>query len=144
MDDTLIRYLHFLGIIVFSSGLAVELFLLSKEVTSAQMRKIATADAMCGVSFILVIVTGLLLWFVVGKPSEFYSENNVFYLKMSVLFGIIVLAISPAIFFSRNRNSALSVISIPQRIIFQVRAEVVLLVFMPLLAVLMAKGYGLS
>ncbi len=142
MDDILIRYLHFLGIIIFSSGLVVELFLLSQEVSSEKMRKIAAADAMCGMSFILVIITGLLLWFVVGKPSEFYSENKVFYLKMLVLFGIVVLAISPAIFFSRNRNSDLSVIRIPQRIILQVRVEVVLLMLMPLLAVLMAKGYG--
>jgi putative membrane protein len=142
VEDALIRYLHFLGILVFVGGLVVELFLLSDEVSAKDMRKIASADAMCGMSFLLILISGLLLWLVVGKPAEFYSDNIVFHIKLLLVTLTLLLAISPALFFIRARNSKAAKVSVPARIMMQVRAEVVLLLFVPLMAVLMATGYG--
>lgn len=144
MDEAIIRYLHFVGILLFSSALFVQLFLLSVSVTAEQMRRIARADAMAGMSFLVVLVTGFLLWFMVGKPSAYYSSNWVFYLKLTTLFIIVLLAIQPAIFFARNRRRTDMVVEVPQRFVKQVRAEVVLLLIVPLFAVLMARGYGAS
>lgn len=107
------------------------------------MRLIARSDAMAGMSIFVVLISGLLLWFLVGKPAAYYSSNWIFYLKLFTLFSIILLAIRPAIFFARNRRPAIdAVITIPRRVATQVRAEVALLMMMPLFAVFMARGYG--
>lgn len=142
LTELLIRYVHFIGFILLASGLVVERFLIAKEIPASQMRKLAAADTMCGLGIVLIIVTGALLWFVVGKPAEFYSGNWLFHLKLTVVFSIILLAIYPAIYFSRNRNSSAAVIVIPQRIINFVRIEMGLLLLVPLLAVFMARGFG--
>lgn len=144
MEELIIRYLHFLGILSLASGLVVEQFLISREVSSSEMNKIASADALCGMGVLLIFVTGALLWFSFGKPAEFYSGNWVFHTKLTIFFVIILFAIYPAIFFIRNRNSQLTVITIPQYVIFLIRAELVLLFTVPLLAVFMARGYGLN
>jgi len=144
MSEMLIRYLHFFGIIFLASGLVVEHFLISKEVSVNEMKKLATADAMCGMGALLILISGTLLWFAVGKPAEFYSGNWVFHTKLTIFLGIIILAIYPAVFFIRNRNSKLSVINVPQSVIVLIRIELVLLLTVPLLAVFMARGYGIA
>ena len=143
MEDLLIRYIHFLAIILFASGLIVALFLLSERVSPSRMRLIARADALSGVSVIVVIITGLLLWWVVGKPSSFYSSSVIFYMKLTVLFFMFLLTIKPTRFFLRNRNSTDALIQVPRHIILLLRVEVALLALIPLLAVLMANGAGL-
>ena len=143
MDESIIRYVHFVGILLFSSALFIQLFLVSDKVSAERMRLIARSDAMAGMSIIIVLISGVLLWFLVGKPSAYYSSNWVFYLKLSTLFVIVLLAIQPAVFFARNRRPAKdAVISIPKRIARQIRAEVALLMMMPLFAAFMARGYG--
>ena len=144
MEEVLVRYVHLLGIILFSSGLFVELYLLSEKVSAEQMKKLVVADRMCGVSIIIVLISGLLLWFFVGKPSVFYSGNWVFYVKLSVLFVIFLLAIYPAIFFIRNQSNDKREIEIPKRVISLIRTEVALLIIMSFLAVVMARGYGIG
>lgn len=144
MDEILVRYLHFLGILSLASGLVVEQFLISKVVSINEMRKIAAADAICGMAALLILISGVLLWFAVGKPAEFYSGNWLFYTKLTIFLGIMILASYPAIFFIRNRNSKLNVINVPQLVIILIRLELVLLFTVPLFAVLMAKGYGVA
>ena len=118
-------------------------FLLSERVSPSRMRLIARADALSGISVLVVIATGLLLWWVVGKPSSFYTSNVVFYVKLTVLFVIFLLTIKPTRFFLQNRNNTNENICVPRNIIFLLRAEVALLALIPLLAVLMASGVGL-
>jgi len=143
MDELLVRYLHFIGIISLASGLVVEQFLISKKVSIAEMKKIANADALCGVASLLILCSGLLLWLVVGKPADFYSGSWVFQTKLILFLSIIILAIRPALFFIKNRNSQSSPIKIPQTTILLVRLELVIFFGMPLLTVFMAKGYGI-
>ena len=142
MDEAIIRYFHFFGILLFSSALFIQIFLISDKVSAEQMRRIARSDAMAGMSTLVVVISGLLLWFMVGKPSAYYSSNWIFYLKLFTLFLIILLAIKPAVFFARNRRRTDAVIEIPKRVITQIRAEVALLLLMPMFAVFMARGYG--
>jgi putative membrane protein len=144
MDELLVRYLHFIGIISLASGLVVEQFLISKEVSVTEMKKLAAADAMCGMGSLLILISGSLLWLAVGKPAVFYSGNWVFYTKLTIFLGIIVLAIYPAVFFIKNRNSKATVITIPHSIIILIRLELVLLFIIPLFAVFMARGYGIT
>jgi putative membrane protein len=141
--EVLVRYMHFIGIIMLSSALISEQLLLSVDNSAKKLKRLAVIDAVFGVSALVVLTAGLLLWFVVGKPAQFYSTNWVFHLKLTLFATIAVLSIYPTIFFVRNRNQNSAEVVIPKSIIMIVRTELLLLLFIPLCAVFMAHGYGL-
>jgi len=144
MQEVLVRYAHFLGIIVLSMALVSEHILLSVDSSVKKFKRLAIVDAVFGLSATLVLAAGLLLWFVVGKPSAFYSHNWIFHTKLT-LFGVIaILSIYPTIFFLRNRNKSVDEVVVPKSIIMVIRTELTLLLLIPLCAVFMAHGYGLS
>ena len=144
MHEVIVRYLHFLGIIILSATLVSEHILLSIDTSAQKFRRLAAIDAVFGLSALTVLSAGLLLWFVVGKPSEFYTHNWIFHIKLSLFAVIGCLSVFPTIFFIRNRNSVSSEVVVPKSIVMIVRAELVLLLFIPLCATFMARGYGLT
>lgn len=144
MEDLIIRYVHFLGIILLSCTLFAELITLSPTITNAQFKKLVWIDALFGLSAIIVLVAGGLLWAYFAKPSEFYTKNWIFHLKLAVFFTIALLSLFPTLYFLKNRKSELPVINVPRYIVNVVRIEFALLLTIPLLAVLMARGYGLA
>jgi putative membrane protein len=144
MHEVLVRYVHFLGIIIVSMTLVSEHILLSLDTGAKKFKRLACVDAVFGVSAVVVLTAGLLLWFVVGKPSAFYSHNWIFHTKLT-LFGLIgLLSIYPTIFFIRNRNKSIEQVIVPKAVVMVLRLELVLLLIIPLLAVLMAHGFGLT
>jgi putative membrane protein len=144
MAEVLVRYLHFLGIIVLSASLVTEHLLLSLDTSAKKFKRLAAIDGVFGMSALTMLIAGLLLWFVVGKPSEFYTHNWIFHLKLTLFAVIGCLSIFPTIFFIRNRNSANDDVIVPKSIFIIVRAELVLLLCVPLFAAFMARGYGLT
>lgn len=104
-------------------------------------------DAAYGISSILVVAAGLTLWFGVGKPADYYSDNHVFITKI-VLVGLLgILSIKPTIFFLKNRqkkdDSGEERVVVPTAVKRFVYAEILVVALIPLLAVLMARGVGL-
>jgi putative membrane protein len=144
MAEVLVRYLHFLGIIVLSASLVSEHLLLSLDASTNKLKRLAAIDGIFGMSALTVLVAGLLLWFVVGRPSEFYTHNWVFHIKLTLFAVIGCLSVFPTIFFIRHRNSASADVVIPKSIVMIVRVELVLLLCVPLFAAFMARGYGLT
>jgi putative membrane protein len=69
----------------------------------------------------------------------------VFHAKLG-LFGLIgIVSIYPTIFFARNKKGELTeTVSVPRGVVWSVRLELLLLLVMPLLATLMARGIGLK
>jgi putative membrane protein len=144
MDEVLVRYMHFLGIIILSAALVSEHVLLSIDTSVKKFKRLAFIDAIFGLSAIVIVTAGSLLWFVVGKPSEFYSQNWIFHTKLTVFLLIAILSIYPTLFFIRNRNKSIEQVWVPKTLIMVIRAELSLLLLMPLLAALMAHGFGLK
>lgn len=144
MHEVLVRYAHFLGIIILSMTLVSEHILLSLDTSAKKFKRLAVVDAIFGVSALIVLTAGLLLWFVVGKPSEFYSHNWIFHTKLSVFGLIALLSIYPTIFFIKNRNKSIEQVVVPKTIVMVLRLELTLLFVIPLLAALMAHGFGLG
>lgn len=142
MAELFIRYLHFIGIMSLSAVLVAEHLLLSATVSARQFKKIIVLDALYGASALLVLSAGLLLWFVVGKPADFYSHNWVFHVKVAVFILIALLSIYPTVFFLKNRKNNREYIDVPKSVISIIRLELVLLFILPLFAVLMARGIG--
>lgn len=144
MEDILIRYLHFIAILTLASVLVVEHLLLKAEMSAVEIKRIAIIDMIYGISAGVILITGLLLWLWVGKPTEFYSQNPIFHIKLTLFLTIGLLSIYPTVFFLKNRRTNTEVLAIPKAIIMIIRVELLLLLLIPLLAVLMAQGIGLS
>ncbi|EWH10895.1 hypothetical protein DS2_06376 [Catenovulum agarivorans DS-2] len=144
MDEILVRYMHFIGIILLSSGLVATHILTGWQLNKQQFKSLRIADAVYGLGAVLVLVAGVLLIVSVGKPAEFYSKNPIFHVKMTLFVVMALLSIYPTIYFIKNRSFVGETIQIPKKIVMIIRAELTLLLIMPLLAALMARGVGLA
>lgn len=139
----LIKYGHYLSILMVFAGLLAELILLKPQHTRAEIKRLAKFDGLYGLGAVLVVGIGLTLWYGVGKPAEYYSNNWIFLTKFGFFTIIGLISIAPTIFFLKNRKGdPLEVIDVPSYVKPLVIIELILLLIMPLLAVLMANGYG--
>jgi putative membrane protein len=140
----LVRLLHFAAIFVFAGALVIENMAIKPQITREDARNLAKVDAVCGISAIFVLAFGLTLWLWVGKPSEFYSSNLLFHAKIGLFTLMALCAIVPTMFFNRHRKSAEEVIEVPQLLRLLLKFQLVLLVIIPVLALLMARGIGIG
>ncbi|PCH58434.1 MAG: hypothetical protein COC19_08505 [SAR86 cluster bacterium] len=143
MLDILIRYLHYIAVAVLIISLIIENMALKETMTAEDARNLSRVDSVLGLSAMMVFLLGLSLWLWVGKPSEFYTLNILFKIKLGLFLSIAALSIYPTLFFFKYRNTTLQTIPVPALVRYLVKAELVLLVFIPLLAYLMARGVGL-
>ena len=142
--EIVLRYLHFVSIFTIVGVLVSEYFLLKKTLTRREIGRLARLDAVYGLAALTLITVGLTLWLGgFGKPAVFYTKNWVFHMKLTFFLVIGILSIYPTIFFVRNRkgDSAESV-TVPLSIFWVLRLELLLLLIIPLLAGLMARGIG--
>ncbi len=140
----IIRYLHFAGILLVSATLFTELILVKPELSRKEIGRIASIDGVYGLSALLVLSAGLLMWFSFGKPSEFYSSNPIFIAKL-ILFGVVgSLSALPTVYFIKNRKGDPSeLVKAPSWLKPIILVELITLFVIPLLAVLMAAGIRL-
>lgn len=144
MAEILVRYAHFLGIIVFASLLVVEHVLVKDKLSARDLRRILIIDAAYGISAFFVLIAGLALWLWVGKPAEFYNANPVFHAKLGAFILMGLVSIYPTRFYLKNRKMTDGFLEVPRMIVHAIRLESLLLVLIPLMAVFMARGYGLG
>ena len=140
----LVRLLHFAAIFTFAGALVIENMAIKPQVTGEDARNLAKVDAVSGVSAIFVLIFGLALWLWVGKPSEFYSSNPIFHAKLGLFTLMVVFAIAPTIFYNKHSKSEEEVIEVPQLLRLLLRFQLILLVVIPVMALLIARGIGIS
>ena len=143
ITEILLRYIHFIALFFWIGALTSEHLLLKPQMSRAAITRLARIDAVYGISAVLVVAAGLTLWFGVGKPSEFYSGNWIFHVKVGLAVIVGLLSIYPTVFFTKNRKGQESeMIDIPSNIKLLVRIQLAIMLIIPLLATLMAKGIG--
>lgn len=142
MKEILVRYIHFIGILLLAGMLVTENILLSKQLNIETIKKLAKIDAVYGLSAVITFIAGMLLWLVVGKPSQFYTGNAVFHAKLGLFVVIAILSIFPTIFFLKNQKFQAEKLIVPSHILLIKRTELALLLVLPLLAIHMARGVG--
>jgi putative membrane protein len=118
--------------------------LIAKTLSAASVRKLALIDGIYGLAALCVAISGVLLWMSVGKPKEFYSTNPIFHTKLALFVLVAVLSVLPTIFFLKHRKTSQMEIALPSYVITIKRLELVILIFIPLCAVMMARGIGLA
>ena len=140
----LFRVLHFAAIFCLAGALVVENMAIKPQISGEDARNLAKVDAVCGISALLVFGIGLTLWLWVGKPAEFYSSNPIFHAKLGLFLLMVLCAIAPAAFFLKHRKSYEEIVAVPSYLRLLLKFELVLLLIIPVLALLMARGIGLS
>lgn len=143
MAYIIVKYLHFFGILVFFACVVAEHLLVKEQMSPEEMRRVSVVDSLYGLSAGVVLFAGMLLWFVVGKPSGFYTGNPFFHLKVGLFVVVGLLSIFPTLFFLKHRRTPIAV-AVPKSIKGILRLELVIVLILPLLAALMAQGFGLQ
>lgn len=140
--EIFIRYLHFISIFAIVSAIVAQHLLLKEQMSRKEILRLARLDTIYGIAAIVLLIAGMTLWFGVGKPAEFYSKNWVFHLKLGLYLVLGLLSIYPSLFFRRNKQGEdlEELVNIPPRIKMMIRLELVILLIMPFLAGIMAKG----
>lgn len=146
--ETAIAYFHFVSILTVAGCLVAEFYLCTRDLQPPNVRTIVRVDLFYAIAAIVVLITGVLRVFAVGKGAGFYVHNPVFYIKVALFVAVGLISIRPTMQFMRW-NRALksgqerilrdSDITVVRRYI---ALELVLLAFIPLMAVLMARGIG--
>lgn len=141
--EIILRYIHFISIFAIVSALVAEHLLLKKEMTPAEIKRLSIIDAVYGLAALTLLGAGLTLWLGGhGKPTDFYTNNWIFLLKVGLFTVVGLLSIYPTVFFINKRKSTADKIAIPALIVWMVRIELTILFIIPLLAGLMAKSIG--
>ena len=139
----IVRYFHFLGIIVLVACLSFEHFIVKKEMSRAEIKRLSLVDSIYGISALIVLTAGFLLWFWVGKSAAYYSGNWIFHTKLTLFILVGLLSIYPTIYFIKNRKGHPDeMIRVPKSVIMMIRMELLIVLILPLLAVLMSLGIG--
>ena len=145
---TFIIYLHFLSIMMLMGALIAEYLLLKTKQTDEQIKMLAFSAVIHLGSLMLLLITGLLRWFVYGKGALYYSKNPVFHTKLTLYAIIFILAIMQSVkLFRWNKLRKEKLLQkqnpVAQKGIFlMLRLEIVLVVIIPLLAVIVMRGTG--
>jgi putative membrane protein len=148
--EAAIAYLHFVSILALTGFLATEFYLCTGDLQPPNVKTLARVDLLYMIAAIVVLITGLLRVFAVGKGAAFYLQNPVFYIKLALFVAVGLISILPTLQFFRW-NRALKAgeerilrdrdIATARRYI---ALELALLTLIPLMAVLMARGIGVQ
>ncbi|MDB5102883.1 MAG: hypothetical protein JWP91_572 [Fibrobacteres bacterium] len=140
----LVRYLHFLSIIILCGTLIVENSLLRKSLMRKEIARLASVDLVFGLSALSTLSAGLMLWFYYGKGVAFYLKNPVFHAKLGFFLTVGLMSIYPTMYFLKQRKgNPEESVTVPAGVLKMVRIELAIALLIPLLAVMMAKGIGL-
>lgn len=148
LADAMYAWFHYLAIFVMVVVLTAEAVLLRPDLTAASVKRLIIYDRLYGISAILVLVTGVLRLTLGAKGAVFYMSNPWFHAKITLFVVIALCSIPPTLTFLRwakqSRQQPGFVPAQPE--IKRARRWVMiashLFIFLPLFAVLMARGIG--
>jgi putative membrane protein len=148
MINAFVAYFHFLGIMLLLAALVGEHLLLSGELDAGRGRQLVITDVIYIVAVALVLVSGLLRLIYFGKGLAFYTSNPLFHVKMTLFVVAAVLSVYPTVQIRGLRPAVRSGqapglgAGMIRRLKLLVRVELMLIATIPLLAVLMGRGFG--
>jgi putative membrane protein len=143
-------WLHFLAIMGLAAALVAEHLMFTPRPDAATARRLARVDMIYGVSALLVLVSGIGRVLQGGKGAAFYLANGVFHAKVGLFVVAAALSIYPTLKFLAWRKATASAGAVPglderagRRVLMAIRVQLLIIFVLPLLAALMARGYGL-
>ena len=146
----LFAWLHFLVAGVGAGLLLAEYWLCRRMPDRPQVRLLAQVDLGYQLALIGSLATGLARALYYGQDADYYLANRLFWLKIAIFFAVILAAIGPTLQVIRwNREARVAPTFAPlTRELERMRASISLglglWLILPLIAVLVARGYGLG
>jgi putative membrane protein len=149
VTEVLVVYLHFASMILIAVFLAIEYLICVPGLAQERVKLLARIDLFYLIAAVLALATGVarLVWF--GKGAGFYLHNPVFYIKLALFVAIGLISVPPTLQYlrwMRMLKTGTGVAAADFEVLRARRyvlAELVLFAFIPLLAVLMARGIGI-
>jgi putative membrane protein len=143
-------YLHFVAIFMLFALLVLEHQLFSQPLDFKRARSLFRTDIAFGIVAGLVLITGAARAVRYGKGMDYYLNNSFFHAKIGLFVVVALLSIYPTVTFLRWRP-ALKAGQAPtlspgntRWVKLVIRAELLALLMIPLLATLMARGLGVT
>jgi putative membrane protein len=150
MAAAIAAYLHYLSIFLLFALLTLEHRLFKLPLDLERARSLIRIDIAYGLSAGLVLATGAARVFWYAKGLDYYLHNSLFHAKLGLFILVALLSGLPTFVFLNWRN-ALKAGQVPQvsarqgkLVIMTIRLELLLLLIIPLLAALMARGFGVT
>ena len=141
-------WLHLLAIGVGAGMLLTEYWLCRRMPDRIQARLLGQVDMGYQLALIGSLATGLARALYYGQDVPYYLANRLFWLKIAIFFMIVVVAIAPTLQYIRwNREARSAPTFTPlERDVERARASIALglglWLILPLIAILVARGYG--
>lgn len=146
LSSALIAYVHYLSIFGVIVALTVESFTFSQELTLRDRRILGKADSVYGIAAILVLITGFTRVFFLGKGPDYYFSNTIFLTKLGLFIIVGILSAYPTVMFLKWRKAVTEVMTLDRKQYLLIRRliflEIILVLILPLLAAMMARGMG--
>lgn len=142
MAYVVIRLLHLATLLVFAGTLVIANMATRPAITEEDVTNLAKVDLIGSLAAILTFFLGLTLWQWVGKPAEFYSSNPVFLTKVGLFFLLLLLALLRKFLFRQKIATGADTIAVPAAVRALLKIELLILVLLPILAFLAARGIG--
>ncbi|MFU8843873.1 MAG: DUF2214 family protein [Bacteroidales bacterium] len=144
--DIIIPYFHIIGIMTLMGALIAEHLMLKPGIGKPEIKQLALVDLIYAISVVIVLATGLLRWFVYGKGNAYYLSNPVFHTKLTLFIILGILSVVPTIRFikwnrqARNGDVPMITDKSASKLLLYIRIELLIVVLIPLLAVMTARG----
>lgn len=148
IEQALVAYFHYVAIFVTVAALCAEYFLYRPPLAANVVPLLPKIDVVYGVASILAVGTGFMraLWF--DKGWDFYKYSSFFWLKVSLVATWGLLSLLPTVHFLRLGKLPISggTVSIEPALATKIRrlivAQMFIVPWVPLVAVLMSRGIG--
>jgi len=142
-------WLHLLAFGVAAGLLLSEYWLCRRMPDRLQARLLGMVDLGYLMALIASLATGLARALYYGQDAAYYFANRLFWLKITIFLGIVLVAVGPTLqYICWNREARTAPTFAPlTREVERVRASIALglglWLILPLLAILVARGFGL-
>ena len=147
--SAIVAYFHYLGIILCFGALMFERLILKQNLSKKETISIIIADVIYGIAGLAILITGILRVKYYGQGGEFYTNNPIFWFKVSLYIIIGLISLYPtntyilwAIPLSKNKLPVISE-DLVKRFKILITTELVGFAVIPFFATLMARGIGL-
>jgi putative membrane protein len=147
--DWALASLHHLAVFTLAAVLAAELAILTLDIDSKGIKRLARVDAAYGVSAAIVVIVGVARVVWGAKGYEYYVANHIFWTKMALFLVVGLLSIPPTLRYvawgrqSRANPAFRPDVSEIVRMRWYLRAEAAFFLAIPVAAAAMARGYGM-
>ena len=143
LAEMLMRSLHLIALLVLITAVLIHNIGFSRQLNREDIINLRRVDRAIHGGMALILLAGLALWLWVGKPAAFYNGNGLFHIKLLLFVIFVLLAGNNTLFLRRHRQlDAAHTVTFSSARRVGLRLEMALLLIIPVLAYLMARGVG--